>query len=75
MSGKSRRKKDGRRKEKRLHAMRSSELQKHLESGHGYSPPRGSPHIGHTSIREDTNFRPHQGGLGRVWLGKHGAKA
>jgi hypothetical protein len=78
MSGKTRKKKSGRRKIKRLEAMRADELRRHAESGRDYSAPRGAPHVGHTRHQKGRALEKthavtsprwnHQARLGRVWL-------
>ncbi len=78
MSGKMRRKKDGRRKDKRLGMMRAGELRRHLESGVGYSASRGAPHLGHTAHQQGQPLskprpavgpqRDHPSVAGRNWL-------
>ncbi len=48
MSGQTRRKRGGRRKAKRLLAMRGAESRRHAESGVGHTASRGDPHVSHT---------------------------
>ena len=64
MSDKTRKKKNGRRKDKKLVAMRDNELKRHLESGLGYSVSRGAPHRGHTTHPQGPK-QDHQAGLGK----------
>lgn len=79
MSGKMRKKKGGRRKVKRLEAMRAAELRRHAESGGDYEASRDIPHSGHTTHQQGAPLaknRPvvakqdHKAGLGRSWLSR-----
>ena len=58
MSEKTLKKKGGRRKDKRLKALRADEFRRHARSGKGHRLARGEPHIGRTRRPQGHSLMP-----------------